>query len=54
MARLEKNPAGDGIDLPATKARGAEHRGLVFVLGISLGLAIVVLGLIWLFGVGVR
>jgi len=40
--------AGDGVDVPVIKARSAERRGVIWILALSLGAAVVALGLYWL------
>jgi hypothetical protein len=40
--------AGDGVTLNVAEARGAQRTGAIWILVISLSLAIVVLGAYWL------
>ena len=42
------NAAGDGVHLNMVEARGAQRNGAIWILVISLSLAIVVLGGYWL------
>ncbi len=38
------NPGGDGVTLDVVDARGAQRRGAIWILAISMALAIVALG----------
>ncbi len=42
------NAAGDGVELSVVEARGAQRTGAIWILIISLTLAVVVLGGYWL------
>jgi len=42
------NPAGDAVALNVVQARGAQRTGAIWILVISLSLAIVALGAYWL------
>jgi len=44
----EESRQGDGVDLTVVKARGAERHGVIWMLAISLGAAVVLLGGLWL------
>jgi len=47
-AHASANDAGDGVALTVMEARGAQRRGAIWILVISLTLAIVALGAFWL------
>jgi len=42
------NDAGDGVTLNVVEARGAQRNGAIWILAVSLTLAIVALGAFWL------
>lgn len=42
------NPGGDGVKLNVVAARGAQRTGAIWILVISLTLAVIVLGAFWL------
>jgi hypothetical protein len=44
----QANAAGEGVTLNVVQARGAQRTGAVWILAISLSLAIVALGAYWL------